>query len=125
MKGPSEGGLGGGVLLVVDGGFGVDFGVVLVVDFLDDVVDGGGSTTGSPVGDGVDDGGVTLVVGDSKVGILTSGFAAGPEVHAVSVRAAIRPLTVNAFARAGIQEGNHTGKSAITPTFSPSRPGPQ
>ena len=117
MKGPSEGGLGGGVLLVVDGGLGVDFGVVFVVGFLDDVVDGGGSTMGSPVGDGVDDGGVTVVVGDSKVGILTSGFAAGPEVHAVSARAAIRPVTVIAFARAGIQEGKHTGKCAITPTF--------
>ena len=98
------------------GGFGVVFGVVFG-GFFDVEVVGGGSTIGSSVGGGGDDGGVTVVDGGSKVGIRTSGFAAGPAVHAVSVSAASRPLTIVAFARAGIQERKHTGKSGITPTF--------
>lgn len=119
MKGPSVGGGLGGGSVVLDGGLeAVVFGVVFggFFEVVEEVV-GGGSTIGSSVADGGGDDAVTVVDGGSKVGILTSGFAAGPAVHAVSVRAASRPLTVNAFARAGIQEGKHTGKLTITPIF--------
>jgi hypothetical protein len=115
MKGPSGVVLGGGFWVVL-GGFVLVLGVVFG-GFLDvEEVVGGGSTMGSSVVDG-GDGGATVVDGSSKVGIRTSGFAAGPAVHAVSVSAASRPLTIVAFARAGIQERKHTGKSGITPTF--------
>jgi hypothetical protein len=117
MKGPSGVVLGGGFSVVFGGGFVVVFGVIFGGFFDVEEVVGGGSTMGSSVVGGGDDGGVTVVDGGSKVGIRTSGFAAGPAVHAVSVSAASRPLTIVAFARAGIQERKHTGKPDITPTF--------
>jgi hypothetical protein len=123
---------GGGVELVVTGGGGGGggFDVVVVLGGAGFLVvgGGGGSTIGATVSSVVgseDVVGETTVVGaELKVGILTSAFAPGVDVHAVSTSAAKRPQTIDAFPRSGIHEGNHRGKTSSSPTFSRSMPRP-
>jgi alpha-glucosidase len=121
----TNGPLGGGGVELLDGG-----GVVVLggAGFL--VVEGGGGSTIGATGSSVVVssnvvGGTTLVGATLKVGILTSVFAPGVDVHAVSTSTANRPQTIDAFPRSGIHEGNHRDKTCSSPTFGRSRPRPR
>lgn len=94
-------------------------------------VEDGGVDGGSTIGAGGSSVllGASVVVttdgaGESKVGIFTTGFAAGVDVQAVSAHSRSAAQTIDSFPRSGIHEGKHKGKAGSSPTFGRSRPRP-